>query len=112
MPAVTTPGPCKAVRKDAALQLLAKGLAGIGLGGVIIALPIEQATTSKFMPDLEVLGNGFVEQRALLAEWVVELGFGCCRYLGRDRRSVARRGMRMKSTVWLGCACVHCATPP
>ena len=37
MPAVITPRPGKAVRKDAAFQIFAKGLADIRLGGVVIA---------------------------------------------------------------------------
>jgi hypothetical protein len=43
---------------------------------VVIALPVELACTDEFMPGLEVLGNGLVEQRALRVARVVELGFG------------------------------------
>jgi hypothetical protein len=39
VPAVIAPGPGKAVRKDAAFQILAKGLADVGLGGVVVPRP-------------------------------------------------------------------------
>ena len=41
--AIVTPGSGKAVRKDAAFQIFAKGLADIGLGGVVVTLPVELA---------------------------------------------------------------------
>ena len=40
MSAVIAPGPGKAVGKDAAFQIFAKGLADIGLGGVVVALAV------------------------------------------------------------------------
>ena len=43
MSAVIAPGPGKAVGKDAAFQILAKGLADIGLGCMVIALAVELA---------------------------------------------------------------------
>jgi hypothetical protein len=42
--------------KDAALQILAKRLTNIGLGAVVVPLPVELACAGKFMPGLEVLG--------------------------------------------------------
>ena len=62
--------------KDAALKILTKGLADVGLGGVVVALAVELACAGKFMPSLEVLGNGLVQQRALRVARVVEFGFG------------------------------------
>jgi hypothetical protein len=61
------------VGKNFALQILAKGLADVGLGGVLIALAVELAGAGKFMPSLEALGYGLVEQRALRVARVVEL---------------------------------------
>jgi hypothetical protein len=56
--------PCagKAVRKDATFQIFAKGLARIGLGRVVLALPVELARAGKCMPSLEVFGNRLVEK--------------------------------------------------
>ena len=76
VPAVITPGPGKAMDEDAALQIFAESLTGIGLGGVAVALAVELTRAGEFMPSLEVFGYGLVEQRALGVAWVVELGFG------------------------------------
>jgi hypothetical protein len=65
VPAVITPGPGKAVGENAALQILAKRLANIRLGGVVVALPVELTSTGELKPGLKVLGNCLVEQRAL-----------------------------------------------
>ena len=65
MPAVITPRPGKAVGKDAAFQIFAKRLADIGPGAVVVALAVELAGTGKFMPSLEVLGYGLVQQSPL-----------------------------------------------
>ena len=73
---IVTPGSGKALREDAALQIFAKGLADIGLGGVVIALPVELTGTGQLKPGLEVFGNGLVEQGALRVARVVEFGFG------------------------------------
>jgi hypothetical protein len=70
------------VRKDAARQILAKCLADVGLGGVVVALAVELACTGEFMPSLEMFGNGLVEQRALRVARVVELGL-CTRLSAR-----------------------------
>jgi hypothetical protein len=80
VPAIITSCASKAVRKDAALQVFAKRLADIGLGAVVVALPIELACTDQLKPALIVLGNGLVEQRALRVAWVLEFGFArrCC----------------------------------
>jgi hypothetical protein len=73
--AVIAPGAGKAVGEDAALQILAKGLADIRLWGVVVTLAIELACAGKFMPSLEVLGNRLVEQSAFGVARVVEFGF-------------------------------------
>ena len=44
------------MRKDAALQIIAKGLADMGLGRVVVALAVELACAGEFMPDLKVFG--------------------------------------------------------
>jgi hypothetical protein len=71
---VITASTGKAVIKPAALQILAKGLADIGLGGVVVALAVELTGTGQLKLDLEVLGYGLVEQSPLGVVWVVELG--------------------------------------
>ena len=76
MTTIVTPGSGKAMGKDAAFQILAKRLADIGLGGVVVALAVELTGTGKRMPGLEVFGYGLVEQSALGVAWVVEFGFG------------------------------------
>ena len=59
---IVTPGLGKGVGEDAAFEVLAKGLADVGLGGAMVALPVELACAGKFMPSLEVLGYGLVEE--------------------------------------------------
>jgi hypothetical protein len=76
VPAVIAPGPGKAVRKDAAFQILAKGLADEGLGGVVVTQAVELARAGELQPSLEVLGYGLVQPgrgSALLAVtvWLV-----------------------------------------
>ena len=71
---VITPRPGKAVRKDAAFQILAKGLTDVGLRGVVVAPAVRLAGTAHLKPGLEVLGHGLAEQRALRVARVVELG--------------------------------------
>ena len=61
--------------KDSALQILAKRLTDVGLGGVLVALADELACTGQLNPGLEVLGYGLVEQSALGVARVVKLGF-------------------------------------
>ena len=39
--AIVAPGTSKAVRKDAALQILLERFAHVGLGGVVVALPVK-----------------------------------------------------------------------
>ena len=80
--AVIAPGPDKAVGKDAALQILAKGLADIGLECMVIALAIELTCAGEFMPGLEMFGYGLVQQRALRVARVVEFGL-CTRWPAR-----------------------------
>ena len=74
MPAVITPRPAKAVGEDAAFQILAKGLADVGLGAVVVALAVELAGTGQPKLGLEVFGNGAVKQGSLGVARVVELG--------------------------------------
>jgi hypothetical protein len=62
---VITAGAGKAAGKNATFEVFTKRLAHIGLGGVVIALSIELVCAGKFIPSLEVVGNGLVEQRAL-----------------------------------------------
>jgi hypothetical protein len=64
------------MRKDAAFEVFAKGLTDIRLWGVVVVLAVELAGTGERMPGLEVVGNGFVEQRALRVARVVEFGLG------------------------------------
>jgi hypothetical protein len=52
------------VRKDAALQIFAKGLADVGLGGVVVALAVELTGTGQLKPGLKMVGYGLVEQSA------------------------------------------------
>ena len=54
----------------------AKGLADVGLGGVVVALAVELACAGQLKPGLEVLGYGLVQQSPLRVAWVVEFGFG------------------------------------
>ncbi len=68
--------------KDAAFQILAKRLADIGLGGVVVALAIELTGTGQLKPGLEVFGYGLVEQSPLGVERFVELGL-CTRLPAR-----------------------------
>ena len=65
-------------------QIFAKGLADVGLGGVVVALAVKLAGTCQRVPGLEVLGYGFVKQRALRVARVVELWL-CTRWPARVR---------------------------
>jgi hypothetical protein len=91
VPAVITPRPRKAMRKVAAFEVFAKGLADIRLWGVVVALAVELTCAGEFMPSLEVFGNGLVEQRALGEARVVEFGLGA-RLPTRKRMQVQLRG--------------------
>ena len=82
MPAIVTPRPGKAMRKDAAFEVFAKGLTDIRLWGVVVALPVERTGTGQPKPGLEVLGYGLVEQSPLGVARVVELGL-CTRLPAR-----------------------------
>jgi hypothetical protein len=70
----------KAVGKDAALQVLLEGFAHIGLGAVVVALPLELPCAGLVKPGLVMLGHRLVEQRALGVARVVALGFGWRRH--------------------------------
>jgi hypothetical protein len=76
VPAIVTPSSGKAVGKDAAFQIFAKGLADIGLGGVVVALAVELAGTGQLKPGLELLGNRLVQQSPIGVARVLELGLG------------------------------------
>ena len=71
---IVTPRRGKAVGEDAALQILAKGLADIGIWDVVVALPVELAGAGEFMPVLEVFGNRLVEKGPLRIARVVDNG--------------------------------------
>ena len=43
---------------------------------MVVALTVELASASAFMPGLKVLGNRWVQQRAIRVARVVELGRG------------------------------------
>ena len=75
VPTIVTPRPGKPVRKNAAFQILAKGLTDIRLGGLVVALAVELIRAGQLKPSLEVLGNVLVQQRALRVARVVEFGF-------------------------------------
>jgi hypothetical protein len=79
------------MRKVAAFEVFAKGLADIRLWGVVVALAVELTCAGEFMPSLEVFGNGLVEQRALGEARVVEFGLGA-RLPTRKRMQVQLRG--------------------
>ena len=48
--AVITPGAGKTMRKDAAFQILAKGLADIRLGGLVVTLAVELSCAGQVKP--------------------------------------------------------------
>jgi hypothetical protein len=62
--------------EDAAFQIFAKGLADIGPGAVVVALPVKLACAGQLKPGLKMLGYGLVEQRAFGVARVVELWLG------------------------------------
>ena len=80
MSTIVTPRPGKAVGKNAAFQIFAKGLADIRLWGVVVALAVELTGTGQLKPGLEVLGDGLVQQRTFGVARVVE--FGLCNRCG------------------------------
>ena len=55
---IVSAGAGKAVGEDAALQIFAKGLADVGLGGVVVALAVELAGTGQLKPGLKMFGYG------------------------------------------------------
>lgn len=57
MPAVVAAGAGKAVREDAAFQILVKRYAHVGLGAAMVALPIKLARAGQVKPSLVVLGT-------------------------------------------------------
>jgi hypothetical protein len=57
--------PGKAVGKDAALQILAKGFADVGLGSVVVTPAVELTGTGQLKPGFEVFGDGLEEQSPL-----------------------------------------------
>jgi hypothetical protein len=95
VPAVITPRPGKAMGEDAAFQIFAKGLADIGPGAVVVALAVELAGTGKFMPSLEVLGDGLVQQGPLGVVPVVELWL--CTRLPTPRENALALGVQWRA---------------
>ena len=51
--------------EDAALQIFSERLTHVGLWRVVVTRAVELACAGKFMPSLEMVGNGLVKQRAL-----------------------------------------------
>jgi hypothetical protein len=74
VPAVATASAGKAVGEDAAFQILLEGLAYIGLGAVVVALPVKLACAGQLKPGLVMLGHCLVQQRALGVARVLALG--------------------------------------
>ena len=72
MPAGITPRPGKAVRKDAAFEVFAKGLPDIRFWCVVVALALKLACAGQLKLGLEVLGDCLVQQRTLWVARVVE----------------------------------------
>ena len=62
------------MRKNAAFEVFAKGLAHIGLGSAVVALPIVLTRAGQLQPGLEMFGYCFAKQRALGVARVVEFG--------------------------------------
>ncbi len=71
MPAVVAAGACKAVGKDAALQVFAKSFLDIQCRGVVVALAVELAGAGQIEPGLEVFGYRAVQQGAFGVAGVV-----------------------------------------
>ena len=63
--AIIATGTSKAVGEDAVLQNFAERLAHLGSWRVVVTLAVELACAGKFMPSLEMVGNGLAKQRAL-----------------------------------------------
>ena len=76
VPAVSAAGAGKAVRKDAAFQILLERPADIGLWRVVVALPVKLACTGKLKPGLKVFGYRLVQQGSLGVARLVEFGLG------------------------------------
>ena len=90
-------------RGYAALQILTKRVASIGLWRVVGALSVELAGTGQLKPSLEVLGDGLVEQSPLGVARVVE--FGLCTLLPARMRIRLRWAVKCLWPVFL---CSHC----
>ena len=101
---IITPGPGKAVRKDAAFQIFAKRLADKGLGCVVVALTVKLTGAGQLMPSLEVFCYGLVEQSPLGVTRVVELWL-CTRWPTRVRMRLrwACGGGHGAVPAWAGC---------
>jgi hypothetical protein len=94
--AVIAPNPGKAVRKDAAFQIFAKGLVDVGPWCVVVTLAVELASAGQRTPCLEMLDNGLVQQRTFRVARVVELRF--------DTRLTTRVRMRVRVRMRLAVA--------
>ena len=101
---VDMPVQAGAVGKDAALQILAKGLPNIGLWGVVVALAVELTGAGEFMPGLEMFGDGLVQQSPLGVARVVKFGL-CIRWPTRVRMRLrwACSGGHGAVPAWAGC---------
>ena len=97
MPAVVTPCPGKAVRKDAAFQIFAKGLAHKGLWRVVVSLASQTGPRWPAQARSRNARQWFGTAAGVRGGGGVELGFGCCCWLGCSKRSVARWVVRMGS---------------
>jgi hypothetical protein len=92
------------VRKNAAFEVFAKGLAHIGLGSAVVALPIVLTRAGQLQSGLEMFGYCFAKQRALGVARVVEFGFG-------TRCGPARMRMRLRLRLRWACSGGHGAMP-
>jgi hypothetical protein len=71
--AVITASTGKAVIKPAALQILAKGLADIGLGGVVVALAVELTGTGQLKLGVWAAEDFQIVHKAV--DWNPRFGF-------------------------------------
>jgi len=83
VPAIVATHPCKAVGKDAAVEVFAKSLLHISGRGVVVALAVELSGAGKLQPGREVFGIRAVQQGALGVTGVVGFrGAGGLNWLG------------------------------
>ena len=75
---------------------------------MVVALAIELAGIRQIKAGYEMRGYRLVEQRAHGVARVVEFGYACYGYLGRDGRLVASRGANGVYRVAGLCLCAWC----